>query len=264
MVSSKTQASWQITSRSGTVSSAWARQWLQHITSTIGKQEGSWTSKYCAPAWSRSPHVNKVDTAINSTLQIVTGCLKPTPASYMPVLAGITPASLRRDAVTLSLARKAQMYDWHILHKATITLAPLGRLKSRHPYNKSAQEMLQSIPEDLSRDAWLAATWRQTWEMAGPSHIQQYIRDPGGVKEEDLLRHLWTLLNPLRTGVGLFKSSLKKWGLSDRAACECGKPEQTAEHIINGCPLYNPPSAAGLFDLGPKTRAWLHGTELAN
>ncbi|KAL7862673.1 hypothetical protein SRHO_G00116570 [Serrasalmus rhombeus] len=35
------------------------------------------TAEYCAPAWSRSPHVNKVDTAINSALRIITGCLKP-------------------------------------------------------------------------------------------------------------------------------------------------------------------------------------------
>ena len=172
--------------------------------------------------------------------------------------------SLRQDAATLTLARKAQKYDWHILHKATITPAPPGRLKSCHPYNKAAQEMLQSIPEDLSRDAWLAASWKQTWETAGPSRIQQYIRDPGGgVKGEDLPRHLWTSLNHLFTGVGRFKSSLKKWGLSDSAACECGEPEQTAKHIITGCPLYSPPSEAGLFDLGPETRAWLHDTELA-
>ena len=142
--------------------------------------------------------------------------------------------------------------------------APPGRLKSCHAYNKAAQEMLQSIPDDLSRDAWLAASWRQTWETAGPSRIQRYIRDPGGgVKGEDLPRHLWTSLNRLRTGVGRSKSSLKKWGLSDSAACECGEPEQTAEPIITGCPLYSPPSEAGLFDLGPETRAWLHDTELA-
>ena len=125
-------------------------------------------AEYCAPAWSRSPHVNKVDTAINSALRIVTGCLKPTPVSHLPVLAGIAPASLRRDAATLTLARKAQKYDWHILHKATITWAPPGRLKSRHPYNKAAHEMLQSIPDELSRDACLAESLKQTSETAGP------------------------------------------------------------------------------------------------
>ncbi|KAL7864055.1 hypothetical protein AOLI_G00154750 [Acnodon oligacanthus] len=180
------------------------------------------------------------------------------------ILAGIAPASLRRDAVTLTLVRKAEKHDWHILHEAPITSASPGRLKSRHPYNKAAQEMLQSIPEDLSRDAWLAATWKQMWEAAGPSRIQRYIRDPGGgVKGEDLLCQLWTLLNRLRTGVGCFESSLKKWGLSDIAACQCGEPEQTAEHINTGCLLYSPPSEVGLFDLGPEMRALLHGTELS-
>ena len=55
---------------------------------------------------------------------------------------------------------------------------------------------------------------------------------------------------------------MRKWGLTDGAACECGEPEQTADHIITACPLYKPPSEAGLFDVGPETRAWLYATEL--
>ena len=52
-----------------------------------------------------------------------------------------------------------------------------------------------------------------------------------GVKGEDLGRKQWTTLNRLRTGVGRCKASMKKWGLADSAACECGEPEQTADHI---------------------------------
>ncbi|KAJ3606507.1 hypothetical protein NHX12_026028 [Muraenolepis orangiensis] len=44
-------------------------------------------AEYCAPVWSRSPHVKKVDPIINNALRIITGCLKPTPVSYLPVLA---------------------------------------------------------------------------------------------------------------------------------------------------------------------------------
>ncbi|KAJ8353386.1 hypothetical protein SKAU_G00209530 [Synaphobranchus kaupii] len=132
------------------------------------------------------------------------------PSSRRPVLAGIAPASLRREAATLALARKAQKHDWHILHDTTTTPAPPSRLKSR--------------------SAWLAASWKQTWETVGPSRIHHYIWDPGGgVKREDRPRQQWTLLNRLRTGVGHFKSPMKKWGLADSAACECGEPEQTAE-----------------------------------
>ncbi|CAL8336440.1 unnamed protein product [Boreogadus saida] len=46
--------------------------------------------------------------------------------------------------------------------------ATTARLKSRHPYNKAAQELLRSTTEDLSIDGWLAAAWKQEWERAGP------------------------------------------------------------------------------------------------
>ena len=44
-------------------------------------------------------------------------------------------------------------------------------------------------------------------------------------------------------------------GLADIAACECREQEQTADHIINSCPLHRPPSEAGLLEVGPLTRA---------
>ena len=221
-------------------------------------------AEYCAPVWTRSPHVRKVDGAINNALRIITGCLKSTPVPLLPVLAGIAPAGLRREAATLVLARKARTHDWHILHNTTITPAPPSRLKSRHPYNKAAQEILNTTPEDISRDSWLAAAWKQEWESAGPSRMHRYIWDPGGraIGGDELPRRQWTTLNRLRTGVGRYKASMQRWGLADSAACDCGYPEQTAEHIINTCPLHRPPSEAGLFDLGPEMLAWLHDNEL--
>ena len=45
----------------------------------------------------------------------------------------------------------------HILHDMTKNEVPPCRLKSRKPYNKEAQEMLSVIPEDRSKDAWIAA-----------------------------------------------------------------------------------------------------------
>ena len=76
-------------------------------------------AEYSATVWSRSPHVKKVDVAINSSLRTISGCLKPTPMSQLPVLAGIAPAGLRRKAANLALARKAVKHDWHILHDTT-------------------------------------------------------------------------------------------------------------------------------------------------
>jgi len=52
-----------------------------------------------------------MDPAINDALRIVTGCLRPTPADNLPILAGIQPTELRRDGATLSLARRAMGLD---------------------------------------------------------------------------------------------------------------------------------------------------------
>lgn len=49
-----------------------------------------------------------------------------------------------------------------------------------------------------------------------------------------------TTMKRLRTGLGRFNASMQKWGLADSAACECGNPEQSADHIIHTCPLHRP------------------------
>ena len=180
---------------------------------------------------------------LDEQLNWISCCLKPTPVFQLPVLAGIAPAGLKRKAATLALARKAVKYDWHILHDTTKNEVPPCRLKSRKPYNKEAQEMLSVIPEDRSKDAWIAATWKQEWEASGPTRVHRHVSDPGeGAKGEELSRKHWTTLNRLRTGVGRYRASMKKWGLADSATCECGEPEQTADHIINSCQLHRPPS----------------------
>ena len=94
------------------------------------------TAEYCAPAWCRSAHVRLIDSVINDALRIVTGCLRPTPADNLPVLAGIQPAGLRRLGATLSLATRGIRNPDHILHERLVR--PLDeseeRLKSRRPF----------------------------------------------------------------------------------------------------------------------------------
>ena len=221
-------------------------------------------AEYCAPVWSRSTHVKMVDVAINSSLRTISGCLKPTPVFHLSVLAGIAPAGLRGKPSILVLARKAVKHDWHILHDTPkkkclhADSSPVSK-----PYNKEAHEMLSVIPEDRSKDARIAEMWKQEWEASGPTRVHRHVPDPGeGVKGEDLSRKHWTTLYRLRTGVGRYRASMKKWRLANSVACECGKPEQRADHIINSCPLHRPQSEAGLVEVGPLTRAWLQHTEL--
>jgi len=75
------------------------------------------TAEYCALVWCRSAYTRLIDPAINDVLQLVTGCLRPTPADNLPILAGIQPADFRRNGATLSLTRRA-MEPGHLLHSA--------------------------------------------------------------------------------------------------------------------------------------------------
>jgi len=69
-----------------------------------------------------------------------------------------------------------------------------------------------------------------------------------------LPRPSWVGLNYLRTGVGLFRSTMHKWGLVPSANYRCGAEEQTADHILASCPLYHPPNGAlGLAALDDDT-----------
>ena len=178
-------------------------------------------AEYCAPVWSRSPHVQKLDAALNTALRTVSGCLRATPTNQLPVLAGIAPAAVRREAATLALARKAQLSESHLLHKVVMETPQRTRLKSRRPFATQAQELLRTTPADTSKASWVKARWRDQWKAAEPSRLHHYIEDPTDVPGQHLPRKEWTTLNRLRTGVGRFGAAMQKWGLTDSAHCEC-------------------------------------------
>ena len=52
------------------------------------------TAEYCVPVWCRSAHTHLIDSVLNDTLCIVTGCLHPTPTNHLPILSSIQPAEL--------------------------------------------------------------------------------------------------------------------------------------------------------------------------
>lgn len=221
------------------------------------------TAEYCAPAWCRSPHVKKLDAALNTALRTISGCLRATPIYQLPVLAGIAPAEVRREAAMLVLARKAQTSEFHLLHKTTIETTQRMRLKSRRPFATHAQDLLRTTPADISKASWMRARWKDQWKAAGPSRLHQFIKDPTDVPGQHLTRREWTTLNRLRTGVGRFGAVMQKWGLTDSAHCECGDPSQTLEHVMSTCPKFRPPNGIqGLIDLDNETLDWLAATEL--
>ena len=95
------------------------------------------SAEYAAQAWCRSTHTNKLDHALNDTMRLITGCLRPTPTDLLPVLAGIAPPRLRREHLTDKLTTKSLADDDHLLHTITTNSQDLGqqRLLSRHPFS---------------------------------------------------------------------------------------------------------------------------------
>ena len=96
------------------------------------------TVEYCAPVWSRSAHTRLIDSVLNDALRIVTGCLRPTPTDYLPILAGIQPAGLRRRGATLSLANRATLNPDHILHDKLVEWSG-NKMRTREGSNQDAR-----------------------------------------------------------------------------------------------------------------------------
>ncbi|XP_072171803.1 uncharacterized protein [Diadema setosum] len=73
----------------------------------------------------------------------------------------------------------------------------------------------------------------------------------------NLPRREWVSLNRIRTRVGRFNAAMHRWGLRPSAACQCGAPEQTAQHILSECPDLRPPDNMDLTHPTPETVTWL-------
>ena len=75
------------------------------------------TAEYCAPGWCCSVHTCLIDSILNDTLRIVTGCLRPTPIDNLPVLSDIQLAELHHQGATLSLTNCSSLNPGHLLHQ---------------------------------------------------------------------------------------------------------------------------------------------------
>ena len=219
------------------------------------------TAEYCAPVWCRSVHIRLIDSVINDASRIVSGCLRPTPSVYLPVLSGIQPAELRRQGATLSLANRSSLDPDHILHGQFHESQDIcrERSKSRHSFVPAVRKLLDSLSEmDVHAAEWTNTKWDMEYS-ANALSLHAFIPKAGSRPlGMGLPRAAWVKLNRLRSGVGRFCSSMYKWGLAPLANCECGASEQTADHIISQCPIHRAPRGMfGLMVLDDETRCWL-------
>jgi len=138
------------------------------------------TAEHCAPVWCGSAHSRLIDPAINDALRIVTGCLRPTPADNLPILADIQLVELRRSGATLSLTRRA-MELGHLLQSALTcpSCADARRLKSRHSFVPAEQHLISSSDNNNIRAAQWADHQRTAEWADNPTRLRIFIPDTG-------------------------------------------------------------------------------------
>ena len=219
-------------------------------------------AEYCTPIWCRSTHTRLMDIVLNDVLRIVTGCLHPTPTDHLPILSGIQPAELRRMRVTLSLAHRGSLDPDHILYGLLSGSSDTRqvRLRSRRPFVPAARNLLDNLARlGICASEWTNHKWKTEY-CENACRLHDFVpwtgARPVGM---GLPRAAWVKLNCLQTGVGQFDSSMYKWGLAPSPNCECGAPEQTADHILTACTLHRASHGTrGLTVLDDETRCWLN------
>ena len=171
------------------------------------------TAEYCAPVWCCSAHARLIDPTINDALRIVTGCLHPTPADNLPILAGIQPAELRRTGATLSLGRRA-MEPGHLLHSALTrpSSAVARRLKSRHPFVPAIQQLLL-VQMDMASTADVSMAHKNKPSTMSSSNVQSI-----DLPTDCTPWRSWTMRQPNSCSTPAPKSSTAKKWMKDELA----------------------------------------------
>lgn len=186
-------------------------------------------AEYCAPVWLNSPHVNKIDTQLNTTMRIISGCIRTTPLYWLPTLSHIAPPALRRQEALLKEYSKI-MNNLQLPIHEDIPSLKTNRLRSRNPPLRLAQDLADS-------NFTIDSKWRETWTMNAPSEIRHLMDPLQRPKGFELPRHEWKNINRIRTGHGVCAYNLHKWGKQSSPSCDCGAPNQTIRHIIEDCKL---------------------------
>ena len=184
------------------------------------------TAEYCAPVWARSCHATKVDVELNQACRTITGNLKPTPLPSIYRLAGIAPPCIRRETIS-KCERDKQLNDSR--HPMYEHQEVQQRLKSRKSF-ATVTGLEGRKPAQYRLQKWLERDQMPPLESLPPPSESL----PSGTS---FARKEWVTLNRARAGVGRTNSNLYRWGLSGSAACPCGEPSQTMNHILRDCKL---------------------------
>ena len=138
-------------------------------------------AEYCVPVWCCSAHTRLIDSVLNDTLCIVTGCLHPTPTDHLPVLSGIQPAELRRMGVTLSSAHCGSLDPNHILYVLLSGSSDTCqvRLRYRCPFVPAVWNLLDNLARlGIRASEWTNHKWNAEY-CENASRLHAFVPKTG-------------------------------------------------------------------------------------
>ena len=175
---------------------------------------------------------------------MVAGCLKPTPTEHLLILSGIP---------TLSLAHQS-LKPGHTLHNYFNRPMTKRHLKSRKPFIIEEQGLWA---QSTNAPTWIHNTCKENWTK-NISRLHSFVINVGPLSTGHELNQLsWVWLICLCTGIKQFRSLMYKWKVTTTAVCDCGTEQQTPEHLLYQCPIYNLASKNELSVLNGNTIDWL-------
>ena len=173
-------------------------------------------------------HVGIVDTCLNDSRRTISGALKLTPRAWLPVMSGIAPPHIRRDAAKQKKHRQIlELTPQNCTRRIAESAPHTSRLSSRNPFYKC-----------FNPDFDLEHTWRDEWAQTTPLG-GEYVRDPceplPGFHTKS--KRQWTLANRIRSGHGRTAHNLHRWGYVESALCPYRQEDsQDMNRIVLHCP----------------------------
>jgi len=208
------------------------------------------TAEYCSPVWSRSTHCKEVDTSLNDTCRLITGCIKPTKTDDLYVLAGIAPPGIRRQIISEKERQKTISDPRHNLHNHQ---PPASRLKSRKSFMTSTDPLMDSPPAARQR------MWQNNWEKT-ESSLKTFSIEPGEhlPAGRNLPWRTWRTANRIRSGKAATPANKKLWGYQTNDRCVCGHQPCNLNHLRTECNSYGPrPSDDDIINMTEIATMWL-------
>ena len=119
-------------------------------------------------------------------------------------------------------------------------------VKPRRAFVPAAQNLLNNLAGlGIRASQWINYRWNAEY-CKNISRLCVFIPTTSArLVGMSLLRTGWVKFNHrLWTGVGPFHLFVHKWGLASSPKCECGTSEQTADHVLQTCPIHPAPQGA--------------------